>query len=161
MRIAVISDTHSRTVSVEAALKIMAERGVELILHCGDISDADAVRLFPAHTHFVFGNTDYDQAEIERAIADIGATLHGAWGNLELAGQALAFTHGDNPALLHELAHADAFDFLFHGHTHIAKEHRIGKTRVINPGALQRVATRTFILLDLPGGEVETVTVEV
>jgi uncharacterized protein len=161
MRIAVISDTHSRTVSVQAALQIIAERGVDLILHCGDISDAATVRHFPAHTHFVFGNTDYDRNGIERAVADIDATLHGAWGQLELAGHALAFVHGDDRQLLNDLERADTFDFLFHGHTHIAREHRTGKTRVINPGALQRVAVRTFLLLDLPGGEVESVTVEV
>jgi putative phosphoesterase len=161
MRIAVISDTHSRTVSVQAALQIMAERGVERILHCGDIADGATVRLFPAHTDFVFGNTDYDRNGIERAVADIGATLHGAWGQLELAGQKLAFVHGDDRQLLHDLEHADTFDFLFHGHTHIAREHRTGKTRVINPGALQRVAVRTFLLLDLPSGATESVTVEV
>src|SRR5437016_5846567 len=80
MLLAIISDTHSRTVSVESALQIMAERGVETILHCGDIQDGDTVRLFPAHTHFVFGNCDHGRKEIERAVADIGATLHGAWG---------------------------------------------------------------------------------
>src|SRR5271167_3444740 len=111
MRIAVISDTHSRTVSILAALQIMAERGVELILHCGDISDAATVRLFPAHTHFVFGNTDYDRTGIARAVADIGATLHGAWGQLELAEQKLAFVHGDDPQLLRDLENADTFDF--------------------------------------------------
>ncbi len=161
MRIAVISDTHSRTVSISAALQIMAERGVELILHCGDIQDAAAVRLFPSHTHFVFGNTDFDRDGIERAIADIGATLHGAWGQLELAGKTLALVHGDDSHLLHELEHADAFDFLFHGHTHVAREHLTGKTRVINPGALQRVAVCTFLLLDLPSGNSERVIVSV
>jgi putative phosphoesterase len=160
MLIAVISDTHNRVVSVKSALQIMAERKVELILHCGDICDGETVRLFPAHTHFVFGNCDYDRGEIQRAVADIGATLHGAWGQLELAGQSLAFVHGDDRQLLDNLENADAFDFLFHGHTHIAKEHRIGKTRVINPGALQRVAVRTFLLLDLPTGTAESVTVE-
>jgi uncharacterized protein len=160
MRIAIISDTHGRTVSVESAVQIMAARNVELIVHCGDICDGDTVRLFPAYTHFVFGNCDYDRADITRAVADIGATLHGAWGQLEQAGQTLAFTHGDNHQLLHDLEHADAFDFLFHGHTHIAKEHLTGKTRIINPGALQRVALRTFLLLDLPSGEAMSVTVE-
>ena len=159
MRIAVISDTHDRTSSVQAAVAIMAERDVKLIVHCGDICSGDTVRLFPAHTHFVFGNCDHDHAEIEHATADIGATLHGAWGHLEIAGKSLAFTHGDDRERLSELELADAFDFLFHGHTHIAREHRTGKTRVINPGALQRVAVRTFLLLDLPGGDVETVTV--
>ena len=160
MRIAVISDTHDRTVSVEAALATMAERGVELIVHCGDICDGDTVRLFPAHTHFVFGNCDYDRADIECAVADIGATLHGAWGQLDLAGQSLAFVHGDDRGMLTDLEYADTFDCLFHGHTHVANEHRTGKTRVINPGALQRVAVRTFVLLDLPSGEVESVTVD-
>jgi putative phosphoesterase len=157
MLIAIISDTHSRTAAVEHALQIMAERNVEVILHCGDIQDGDTVRLFPAHTHFVFGNCDHDRADIAQAVADIGATLHGAWGQLELAGQSLAIVHGDDRQLLHDLEHADAFDFLFHGHTHIAKEHRTGKTRVINPGALQRVTVRTFVLLDLPSGDVESV----
>ncbi len=160
MRIAIISDTHSRMSSVENALAIMAERGVELIVHCGDIQDAETVRLFPAHTHFVFGNCDFDRGDIERAVADIGATLHGVWGQLALEGQSLAFTHGDDRQLLLDLEHSDAFGFLFHGHTHVAKEHRTGKTRVINPGALQRVARRTFLLLELPGGDTETVAVE-
>ena len=160
MLIAIISDTHDRASSVRNALAIMAERGVDLILHCGDICDGDTVRLFPAHTHFVFGNCDHDHADIERAVADIGAALHGAWGHVELAGRSLAFTHGDDHDLLHHLEHADAFDFLFHGHTHIAREHRTGKTRVINPGALQRVARRTFLLLDPASGECESVEVE-
>src|SRR5262245_41652158 len=160
MLIAIISDTHSRISSVQQALDIMAERGVELILHCGDIHDGDAVRVFPAHTHFVYGNCDYDRDEIQRAIEEVGATLHGAWGHIEIAGNSLAFTHGDNGQLLRELEKSDAFDFLFYGHTHVAKEHRTGKTRVINPGAIQRVAVRTFVLLDLPSGTVESVMVE-
>src|SRR5262245_6958585 len=121
MRIAVISDTHSRTTSVFAALEIMAARGVDAILHCGDIQDGDTVRLFPSHTHFVFGNTDYDRADITKAVQEIGATLHGAWGHLEFDGVSLAFTHGDDHHLLHDLEHANTFDFLFHGHTHIKK----------------------------------------
>ncbi len=159
MLIAVISDSHSRTSSVQAALRIMAERKVELIVHCGDICDGATVRLFPAHTHFILGNCDYDRGDIEQAVAATGATFHGAWGQLNAAGQSLAFAHGDDPVLLNDLVHAD-FDFVFHGHTHLAKEHRVGKTRVINPGALQRVAVRTFVLLELPGGAVESVTVD-
>jgi predicted phosphodiesterase len=79
---------------------------------------------------------------------------------LELVGLSIAFTHGDNAQLLRELEYSDAFDFLFYGHTHVAKEHRTGKTRVINPGAIQRVAVRTFALLELPSGTVESVEIE-
>jgi predicted phosphodiesterase len=49
---------------------------------------------------------------------------------------------------------------VFYGHTHQAAEHRTGKTRVINPGALHRARPKTFVVLDLATGEVESVVVE-
>ncbi len=159
MLIAVISDTHSRHSSIHQALALMLDRGVEMILHCGDIQDGNTVRLFPPYTHFVYGNCDYDREDIQLAVQETGATLHGAWGVVQVAQFKLAMVHGDNHQLLSELENADAFDFLFHGHTHVAGEHRTGHTRVINPGALQRVVTRTFLLLDLPSGITETLYV--
>ncbi len=155
MRIAVISDTHSRTSSVQAALALLAQQNVALILHCGDIQDGDTVKLFPANTHFVPGNCD-DRNEIRNAAQSIGATYHDGYGTLELAGKSVGFVHGDDPQLLRDLEQSNAFDFLFHGHTHIAGERQVGKTRVINPGALQRVIVRTFIVVDLASGEVES-----
>ena len=69
MRIAVVSDTHSRHETVKAALRQIEGLGAELILHCGDIEDADTVYLFPPHTHFVFGNCDDDRAGLKQAMA--------------------------------------------------------------------------------------------
>jgi putative phosphoesterase len=160
MKIAILSDTHSKQSTVRIALDLAAQREVELILHCGDIADADTVRLFPAHTHFVFGNCDYERDAIEAAAQEVGASLDPAWGHVERAGKQIAFTHGDDYTRLHDLEQSGAFDFVFYGHTHVAKEHRTGKTRVINPGALYRAAVKTFVVLDLPSGEMETVEVE-
>jgi uncharacterized protein len=159
MKIAILSDTHSKQSTVHAALDLAARHGVALILHCGDIADDDTVRLFPAHTHFVFGNCDYQRNDIERAILEIGATLQQPFGHVEYGGKVIAFVHGDDHTLLHDLEHADAFDFLFYGHTHQAEQHRTGKTRVINPGALYRTAVKTFAVLDVDSGEIETVVV--
>jgi predicted phosphodiesterase len=36
-----------------------------------------------------------------------------------------------------------------HGHTHVARDERLGPLRVINPGALQRAAVHTVATLDL------------
>ena len=138
MKIAVLSDTHSRTENIQAALRLIKPYEVELLLHCGDIEDAAPISLFPSNTHFVFGNCDYDRAGIKAAINKIGATLHDPFGHLELAGQSIAFLHGDDHGLLCDLEHSGVYDFIFHGHTHIAKEHQTGRTRVINPGALHR-----------------------
>lgn len=159
MLLAILSDTHSRTTTIVRALNIIADRGADLILHCGDIEDAESVRLFPACTHFVFGNCDFDRAGIREAVQDIGATVHEPFGHLELEGTKLAFVHGDDKHLLRDLEHADAFDFLFHGHTHVAAEHCAGRTRVINPGALHRARPKTFVFLDLTTGAVESVPV--
>lgn len=159
MKIAIVSDTHSKQSTVHAALDAAAQRGVELILHCGDIADDDTARLFPAHTIFVYGNCDYLRADIARAVADIGAAIQEPWAHVEVGGKQIAFVHGDDRQLLHDLEASNAFDFLFYGHTHQAEEHRTGKTRVVNPGALFRAAVRTFAVLDVGSGEIETVVV--
>jgi hypothetical protein len=160
MKIAIVSDTHSKHATVHAALDEIARRGASLIVHCGDIADAETARLFPAHSHFVLGNCDkFESAAIERAVADTGATLQQPFGHIEVEGMLIAFIHGDDGQLLRDLERSDAFDYLFYGHTHQAKEHRTGKTRVINPGALYRAAVKTFAILDVATGEIETVVV--
>jgi putative phosphoesterase len=160
MKIAVVSDTHSRTAIVAKALALIATHRVKWILHCGDIEDAETVALFPKNTHFVYGNCDHDQSGIRAAIKKLGATLHEPFGSLVLDETSIAFIHGDDKGLLDDLERSDAFDFLFHGHTHIANEHRTGRTRVINPGALHRARPKSFVIVDLQSREVETVIVE-
>jgi putative phosphoesterase len=161
MKIAILSDTHGRHATVEQALKMLQDRNVNFVIHCGDIDDSETVWLFQGFTaHFVFGNCDYDKTSLRQAIYGIGATLHEGWGFLELDGAKLAFVHGDDRRLLHDLEHGGTFDYLFHGHTHAAAEHRTGPTRVINPGALHRARVKTFVVLDLRSSEVESVVVD-
>jgi putative phosphoesterase len=160
MRIGILSDTHSRYATVEAALKLLEERRVELLIHCGDIEDAETVWLFPGNTHFVFGNCDTERSSLRQAMYGIGATLHEPFGRLELAGSKIAFVHGDDKRLLDRLEQGGEYDYLFHGHTHIARDEQMGPTRVINPGALYRARPKTFVVLDLESGETESVVVE-
>jgi hypothetical protein len=161
MRIGVLSDTHSRYATVEKALQMLQERRVNFVIHCGDIDDSETIWLFQGFTaHFTFGNCDWDKTSLQQAIHGIGETLHERWGYLELEGVKMAFTHGDDARTLRELEQSGAFDYLFHGHTHVAADRRTGKTRVINPGALHRARVKTFVILDLESGEVESVVVE-
>ena len=37
---------------------------------------------------------------------------------------------------------------MIHGHTHRQADRREGRTRIINPGALHRAATKTVAILD-------------
>jgi uncharacterized protein len=161
MRIAILSDTHSRYATIEAALELVAQRQVDLLLHCGDIEDAEAVWLFPPNTHFVFGNCDQERASIRQAVHGIGATLYEPLGRLDLDGTRIAWMHGDDAGLMRVAERGGDFDYLFYGHTHVAAERRTGDTRVINPGALHRVREKTFLILNVPSGETETVVVPV
>jgi putative phosphoesterase len=161
MRIAILSDTHSRYGTIETALQLVERQRVELILHCGDIEDSEAVWLFPPNTHFVFGNCDTERASIRQAVHGLGATLYEPFGKLEWHGVIVAWLHGDDRKLMRDLEHSGDLDYLFYGHTHVADERRTGPTRVINPGALHRARPKTFLVLDLESGATETVIVDV
>ncbi len=160
MKIGILSDTHSRYATVAQALALLRERDVTLVLHCGDIEDAATVQLFQGlPTHFVFGNCDTDREELRRAVRDSGATLQEPFGHLDIDGRRLAWIHGDDKRLLHDLEAAGQFDYLFYGHTHQAEQHRSGPTLVVNPGALHRARVKTLVVLDSVSGVLETVAV--
>jgi putative phosphoesterase len=161
MRIGIVSDTHSRIATAVRAVSLLRERGVTTVLHCGDIEDSSAIEPFVGlDAHFVFGNCDGERNALRRAITRAGLKLHEPFGDLELEGVRLAFLHGDDGVLFRDVEQSDHFDYLFYGHTHKAEEHRTGKTRVINPGALHRANPKTFLVLDLATGEAESVVVE-
>jgi putative phosphoesterase len=161
MKIAIVSDSHGRERTVRRALALIRDRGIRIVLHCGDIDEVGTVELFRGFdAHFVFGNCDGDREGIRQAVADIGGTLHDSWGQLEIEGCKIAFLHSDDQQLMREVEQSGQFDFLFYGHTHQAKEHRTGPTRVINPGALHRARPKTFLVLDLESRATEQVIVE-
>lgn len=161
MRIGIISDTHSRYATVETVVKLLRQRDVSCVLHCGDIEDADTVWLLEdLPMHFVFGNCDTERASLRQAMHATGAQLHEPFGNLELAERKIAWVHGDNKRLLQDIEHSGYFDFVFYGHTHHAEQHRTGPTLVVNPGALHRARPKTFLVLDLETDELEPVIVE-
>jgi putative phosphoesterase len=160
MKIGVLSDTHGRADTLAMALAEFRARAVELVIHCGDVDDAETVRAFAGwKVHFVFGNCDGDRAGIRRAIEAIGGKLHEPFGHLELAGKQLAWLHGDKPDLKHDLETSGIYDYLFYGHTHVAEQHQVGKTLVVNPGALFRAKQKSCLTLDLPGGEMESIVI--
>lgn len=160
MKIGIVSDTHSRYATVAKALALLRERGVEMVLHCGDIEDPATVQLFEGlPTHFVFGNCDTERDALRRAIEDSGATLQEPFGHLDVDGRKIAWIHGDVSRLLRDLEAAGHFDYLFYGHTHSAEQHRTGPTLVVNPGALHRARVKTLVVLDSVTGELESVAV--
>jgi putative phosphoesterase len=160
MRIGILSDTHSRYETVQKALGLLKQKKVDFVLHCGDIEDVETVQLFRGFTtHFVFGNCDWDKAALRQAIEETGAILHQPFGDLELDGVKIAWTHGDDKSLLRDLENSGHYDFIFYGHTHQPEQHKSGPTLVANPGALQRARPKTFLILNLANRNLATVEV--
>jgi len=160
MKIGVLSDTHGRLEITQSAIHLLRERGAELFLHCGDIDSPAAVHLFTGiPTHFVLGNWDLRTAALQRAIEEIGGTLHDGHGRLELGGKRLAWLHGHVRGERQRLEASGQFDFLFYGHSHRGEVHRSGPTLVMNPGALHRASTKTVGLVDLASGAWQSIVV--
>jgi putative phosphoesterase len=163
MRIGVVSDTHDRPEAVAEAVRLLTTiHRVELILHCGDIESPETVELFkPVPTHFVYGNWDKDRVKLSASIRAAGGTPHDGFGALDLAGKKVAWLHSHDRHQFYQLEHANYFDYLFYGHTHIREQHRTGRTLVANPGALFRANPKTCIVLDVVTGELKPVIVAI
>jgi putative phosphoesterase len=158
MKIGILSDTHDNVAAIADAMREFSARGVELLIHCGDIQSPETVQHFASiPTHFVLGNCDWHAEAVAPAMEETGAKLYQPFGELELAGVKIGWIHSHDMKLFMDLEFSDHFDFLFYGHTHKAEQHRRGRTLVVNPGALFRTSQRSCVVLDLPSGKMESV----
>ena len=149
MIVGILSDTHDRVDAARAAIKLLREHGAAYLIHCGDVGSEqilDVLADLPAA--FVFGNTDYDLRGLQRYALDLNITCLAAGGHLELGGKLFHIEHGDDPRTMRRALDGQTFDYLLHGHTHLQRDERIGKTRIINSGALHRARERTVAVLD-------------
>jgi predicted phosphodiesterase len=104
---------------------------------------------------FVWGNTDHRRAELARYAARLEIQCLHNFGELELAGKRIAITHGDDSRLVRRILDEQRHDYLFVGHTHVSGDSRVGRVRMINPGALHRASVKTVALLDIGADKLE------
>lgn len=150
MRIGVISDTHGHTANTLAAVRMLESLEVAAVLHCGDICSLQIPALLRAWpTHFVFGNCDHDLDDLRASIEKLGLACYGLFGNLELAGRHIALLHSHDARLFQQVCSCGDYDLVCYGHTHVAEQHRVGKTLVLNPGALYRANPHSIASVDL------------
>jgi len=150
MQIAVVSDTHGQIQHTIEAIHEIERRRPSLVLHCGDVGNPAVVPLFAGReTRFVFGNVD-DPGALRAAIADVGLTCDGFFGELAVDEQRIAFLHGHDERRLREAIDSGAFHLVCHGHTHRRRWERIGTTWVLNPGAIHRATPHSIAFVTLP-----------
>jgi putative phosphoesterase len=158
MRLGIVSDTHGHTDHTRPAIRMLESLDVEQVLHCGDIGSADVVQMFGQWpTHFVFGNCDYDQAGLTKAIKSAGQTCHQLFGDLELEGVRIALLHSHERRKFLEVLDSPDYQVVCYGHTHIAENERRDGKLVLNPGALYRASKHSIAVLELPACEASIV----
>lgn len=159
MRIGIVSDSHGDQRRLKDALMRLAELDVKTIIHCGDVGPASCIELLgqaQATVYLVAGNMDRDIDFLSAKAAEIGIRFAAEVAVIRLGdGRSLAATHGDDAQVLNELIHSQQFAYVIHGHTHRTRDERIGRTRVINGGALHRTGGPTVAVLDTQSDELE------
>lgn len=152
MRIGVISDTHDNLRTLERALDILEAEEISTLLHCGDLCAPAIVKALAGFdTWIARGNMDR-HPELKPVVEEvIGVGRLADRHRLTLGGQSVVMIHGHRESELRRMINAGEYAYVFHGHTHRQRDHRIGPTRVINPGALggMRWQRRSFCILDL------------
>jgi len=147
--IGILSDTHDHVEITAAAVSLLKDRGAEFFIHCGDVGSEQVLdQLAGLPAAFVFGNCDWDSDGLARYASHIGLACHGRLADLTLDGKRFAVLHGDDSALRQRILIAQNHDYLLQGHTHVRMDDRVGKTRLINPGALYRARQKTVATLD-------------
>jgi putative phosphoesterase len=160
--IGILSDTHDRVEAMAEGMRVLKEAGARFFIHCGDVGSERVLDYLAGEPGgFVFGNTDWDRAALQRYAEQIGVQCWGILGNLTLDGKQIAVTHGDDHRLKQRLLAGQNYDYLFQGHTHIPRDERIGRTRVINPGALHRARAKTVATVELITDGLRYLTLEI
>ena len=150
MIIGILSDTHDRAHAMAAGIDALRKGGAEFFIHCGDVGTQPCIDLLAGlPCAFVFGNTDWDRAALARYAQSIDVPCYGNFASLELDGKRIAVIHGDDFRLKQRLIDEQKHDYLLHGHTHLRDDRRVGKMRLINPGALHRAAEKSVATLDI------------
>ena len=149
MIVGILSDTHDRVDAMAAGMALLRQGGATFFIHCGDVGSErvlDHLAGLPAA--FVWGNTDWDRRGLERYAETLGVRCLGAKGELELGGKRFMVLHGDDGRAVWQAMNDGRYDYLLHGHTHLRRDQRVGRLRIINPGALHRAREKTVALLD-------------
>lgn len=153
LRIGILSDSHGQTRITRDAVHMLIARGCSLLIHLGDLcSDSVVDELVGHNARIVLGNCD-DEA-IGRYAGHLGIINDHPAGRIDVNRRIVAYTHGHIERAMQQ-ALADGVDYLLHGHTHEPRDERIGRTRIINPGALHRAARYTAAILEPAQDQVE------
>lgn len=136
MLVGVVSDTHNNIKNIKKIIFLFNEKQVDLVIHTGDISKAETLRVFSeldAPLVGVFGNNDRIEEGLEEVCIEYDFNFQEPPLSINLQGKKIVVFH--EPDLIEDyLKEHQDIDLILHGHTHRYREERIDKTIYFNPG---------------------------
>ena len=161
IRLGILSDTHGDIRMACYALLALRQRGAGFVVHCGDVGSVQIVEeLAKSPSGFVFGNYDYpNPLPLAAAAERLGVHCFADFGEFEMGGLKFAVLHGDDDVGLKAIKSAQSHDIILQGHRHKFFDRQLGRTRVINPGALHRARELTCAMLHFPAGRLEKIII--
>lgn len=163
MLIALLSDIHDNTSSMEAALHRADELGCRHLLFMGDLTSLSTLQTmreeWPHPIELVFGNNEiYHDFHLQLAESLPGITHHGTEADIMLDGRHIFFCH--YPHVAERQAFTGAYDAVFYGHTHTATHQQGRHTLLANPGEIQgRTGKRSFGIYDTSDGSLRIIRI--
>lgn len=154
MKIVILSDTHNNSSILEKAIIQIKALNPDVVIHCGDIINPSILDIFTGlNLKFVFGNNDINKQALRKKANKLGFDEPKDSLDITIDKKKFFVTH--EPSNCANAINSQDYDYILHGHTHSPKDEIIGKTRIINPGALHRAHYHTFALLDLENDKLD------
>lgn len=147
--IGIISDTHENEKAIKKAVAVFRKAKVDFIVHCGDIISPPMLYYFKGfYMRIVLGNNDGEIIGLNKKAKELGFEVISEEKDFEYLNKMFYAYHGTNTQKLDNAIKSNKYDYVLTGHTHVKRDERFAKTRVINPGALFRARSYTVALLD-------------
>ena len=138
MKILLLSDIHDNVWALKAILQSQQATEADVLICCGDMCSPfiiDLLSAFKKSIHIVLGNNDCDVAAMVGKLSKYPQIIiHGEYYRDDLAGKTIAVNHYPDKA--QKLAALQSYDIVCYGHDHKIFAGIIGKTLVLNPGAV-------------------------
>lgn len=114
MLIGILADTHDNLEKVDAAVRSLNAKGVEMVLHAGDYVSPFVIPRFAnlqSPMIGVLGNNDGDHRLLQRRFEEHDRfSLRGRFACISADGLAIGLLHGDDHELLQALITRKVFD---------------------------------------------------
>ncbi len=160
MKVVVISDTHGNIARLKHVLGFAKEVKAKAVIHCGDWDNLESVKIALSYgipLYSVLGNADVNP-KIEQLLSSKCKKFAQMFLKITLGGKKIGISHYKNE--LTKGIKDNHFDIGFFGHTHQKEKMFYNGIEMINPGAIFRTNSPSFVVYDTDNNKVEVINLE-